>query len=174
MACPSLHHRHSLVYDESNVLIANFLRVQRSDGNSLGYITLPNEPSIKVTFYDSTLLNGEIADPFYFYGWNIGNLPALSATPPATNPAPNVAQIVNQPEVQQGNNYTETFNNYGRDEIINNTYITPLLNSTSVKPVRPAIKHHNKHTNICSCLPPSGKPKTDWILRVLINLESDL
>lgn len=89
------------VYDNNNNRIANFTRVQKTNGNNISYIQLPNDPNLVVTYYDASKLNGEIADPFYFFGWVIGNAPVINNVPVNV---PNIAQIVNQPTVNNDNN----------------------------------------------------------------------
>ncbi len=129
------------VYNASTRL-ANFVRVQQSIGNNIGYIILPNVPGITVSRLpgDPNPLNGMIDDPFYYLGWIVGNPPPVAPVTPS--PSPYIAPIVNQPNTNQNNNNNNNSTNYidpyGNTDttdysIINNTYTEPLLNTTTVK-----------------------------------------
>ena len=121
-----------LIKYSNGTLLANFEFIQQSTGNGLGYITIPNEPSMYVTFYDSTLLNGEIGDPFYFNGWSVGNVPVQ---PVAAAVSTTVAGIVNQPQTnaEDNDNYSATYSATNYDPtVVNRTYIDPLLDTTTV------------------------------------------
>ncbi len=129
----------------SSTRLANFVRVQQSIGNNIGYIILPNVPGIKVSRLpgDPNPLNGMIDDPFYYLGWIISTpSPVVPPAPkPISTPAPFVAPIVNQPNTNQNNNNNNSTNYvdpYGNTDttdysIINNTYTDPLLNTTTIK-----------------------------------------
>ncbi len=137
------------VRTSSSALIVSFLQIQRAYGNGSGYITLPNEPSIKLAkdsnpLYANNPKYGAIADPFYFSNWNIGNPPlAPTSTPttPSSTPVNSlntpIANIVNQPVYNAvGNNNYSPPNTYGYlydPTVINRTYIEPLLNTTVLK-----------------------------------------
>ncbi len=128
------------VYNPLNQLIADFTRVQSSLGNNTSNIRVPTNKKITVTYYDSTKLNGEIGDPFYFYGWMIGNPPPVtpSSTPAPVFLSPYIAPIVNQPITNSGsnNNYNMANPNTNyydiNSTIINQTYTDPLLTTTNV------------------------------------------
>jgi hypothetical protein len=125
------------VRDVNNALITKFNQILQSHGDNLGYIVLP-AGRMKVAYYDSTHLNGEIADPFIFFGWIISNPPPTPAPTPivGNNPGPFIAPINIQPVTNyySNNNYSATFENYGLPNyfVINETSMMPLLETTKI------------------------------------------
>lgn len=121
-----------------SALIGSFTQVQRGIGDGSGYIQLPNIPNVKVTYYDSpTNRYGEIADPFYFNNWNIGNPPPQPIPTPTPSPAsptgnisPDIASIIDQPVINANNN--DNGGGTSNYSVINRTHVNPLLVGSTV------------------------------------------
>jgi autotransporter-associated beta strand protein len=131
------------VADSIGATIASFSNILQANGNGTSRLVLPTDPNIHVTYYDSSGLNGEISDPFIYYGFTLENLPGSTTNSASTNTYNSyIASIVNQPQTNSQNN-----DNYGAMQnatgigtgsvlttgILNTTLITPLSNNTSVQ-----------------------------------------
>jgi filamentous hemagglutinin family protein len=107
-----------------NILgVVNFNQIQQANNlNGAGNLTLPSDKRYTVVYYDGTRRNGEIGDPFYFYGFNLTNPPPIIESLPT-----NTVNVITGALTDTDTLVTVTsVNDPGINQIINDIGITDI------------------------------------------------